>query len=125
MKPIQHMLIASLMVALASATMAQGGGGAHMGSAPAAQAPGPAADTGGMRTGRGSARAGMAYTPGWSLMTPKEREQHRQRMLSMTTYEECKTYMNQHHEQMMARAKARGGKVLPRPRRDACAGLKP
>jgi hypothetical protein len=46
-------------------------------------------------------------------------------MRSMKTYEECKTYLAQHHEQMAARAKERGGKALAEPRRDACAGLKP
>jgi hypothetical protein len=45
-------------------------------------------------------------------------------MRSMKTYEECKSYQDQHHEQMAAKAKERGGKALAQPRRDACGGLK-
>jgi hypothetical protein len=45
-------------------------------------------------------------------------------MRSMTNHDECKAYQTQHHEQMAARAKERGGKPLAEPRRDACAGLK-
>jgi hypothetical protein len=56
-------------------------------------------------------------------MTEQERNEHRQRMGSMKTYDECKTYLAQHHEQMAARAKERGAKVPVQPRRDACAGL--
>jgi len=77
--------------------------------------------------GRGgpAARWGSEVTPGWALMTSTERNEHRERMRSMKTHEECKAYMEQHHEQMAARAKERGGKVLAPPRRDACSGLKP
>lgn len=57
-------------------------------------------------------------------MTEQERNEHRQRMGSMKTFDDCKTYQTQHHEQMAARAKERGGKTLAQPRRDACAGLK-
>jgi hypothetical protein len=57
-------------------------------------------------------------------MTPAERTEHQQRMRSIKTYEECKSYIEQHREQMAARAKDRG-KALAQPRRDACAGLKP
>jgi hypothetical protein len=74
--------------------------------------------------GRGSARWGSDYTPGWALMTQQERNEHRERMRSMKTYEECNAYQDQHHEQMAARAKERGGKTLAQPRRDACSGLK-
>lgn len=45
-------------------------------------------------------------------------------MRAMKTYDECKTYRDQLHEQMVARAKERGGKALAPPRRDACSGLK-
>ncbi len=72
----------------------------------------------------GGGRWGREYSHGWSLMTPEERAEHRKRMQSMKTYEDCKTYMDQHREQMGARAKEQGGKPLPTPRRDACAGLK-
>jgi hypothetical protein len=129
MQPIRQMLVAWLMAMLGGAAMAQAGAGANKDAGPAAQVPGPASNAPGIapgrHAGRGPARAGMDYTPGWSLMTRKEREEHRQRMRSMQTYEECKTYMDQHHEQMVARAKEKGGKALRQPRRDACVGLKP
>jgi hypothetical protein len=100
MKNLRWMVLACLMGASIGAAMAQPGGG------------------------RGMARAGSDVTPGWKLMSPQERNEHRDRMRSMTTYDECKTYQAQHHEQMAARAKERGGMVMAQPRRDACAGLK-
>jgi hypothetical protein len=69
-------------------------------------------------------RWGTDYTPGWSIMTADERQEHQQRMHSMTSHEECKAYMDQHHQQMAARAKDKGVTVPAEPRRDACAGLK-
>jgi len=92
-----------------------------MGAGPAASAPGMGMGPGG---GRGAARYGSDYTPGWTLMSEQERNEHRDRMRSMKTYEECKSYQDQHHEQMAARAKERGGKALAMPRRDACGSLK-
>jgi hypothetical protein len=79
----------------------------------------------GARGGRGpAARWGSDATPGWALMTDKERAEHRDRMRSMKNYDECKSYQEQHHAQMAARVKDKGGKPLAEPRRDACAGLK-
>lgn len=76
--------------------------------------------------GRGpGARAGSDYTPGWSMMTPKEREEHRASMRNAKTADECKALMDRHHELMSARAKERGAKPLATPRRQACAGFKP
>jgi len=70
-------------------------------------------------------RWGSGVTYGWSLMTAQERTEHRQRMQSMTSYAECTAYRDQHHEQMVARAKERGvAAPSAQPRRDACAGLK-
>lgn len=74
--------------------------------------------------GRGAARWGSNATYGWSMMTSQERTEHRQRMQSMTSYADCTAYRDQHHEQMMARAKERGVAAPAQPRRDACAGLK-
>lgn len=71
-----------------------------------------------------AARWGANYTPGWSLMTAQERTEHRAKLRSMKTYDECKAYVQQHHDLMAARAKERGGQVLAQPRRDACAALK-
>lgn len=95
----------------------------------AASGPGPGASTPRMGMGPGGGRGPMGRwgsdnTPGWSMMTPQERTEHQTRMRSMTSYDECKSYQAQHHEQMIARAKERGAKPLPAPRRDPCAGLK-
>lgn len=88
-----------------------------------AAAPGPRMGMGGMGM-HGGARWGRADTPGWSMMTPAEREQHRQHMQSMQTYDECTAYMTEHRALMAERAKQRGRTLPAQPRRDACAGLK-
>jgi hypothetical protein len=67
---------------------------------------------------------GPDNTPGWALMTPAERNEHRNHMRSMNSHDECQAYVAQHHEQMAARAKENGVSVPARPRRDACAGMK-
>jgi hypothetical protein len=98
-------LVAAALIAGTAAALAQGG-------------PGPGA-------GRGAAGYwGPDYTPGWSLMTPQEREAHRAQMRSAATYEECRRIADAHHARMADRAKERGASVPPAPRRDPCAGLK-
>lgn len=126
MKTIRMIVVASLIGVPMGAAVAQHGGGMGPGSGPGPMAAGPAASAPGMGPGgtHGAARWGSNYTPGWALMTEQERNEHRERMRSMKTYEECKTYHAQHHEQMAARAKERGGKAMPKPRHDACRGLK-
>lgn len=130
----------SLAVVASGAALAQGGpgsGAGPRGGGPNASAPGPGAGpgTGPGMMGRGpgsgpgagggpGARWGSDYTPGWSMMTSQERQEHQARMRSMNSYEECNAYMTQHREQMAQRAQERGGKPLPQPRRDPCAGLK-
>lgn len=91
-------------------------------SAPAGvDCPGPM-----MRGGRGpGARWGQGWTPGWSMMTDAERQQHRDKLASLKTYDECHAYMTEHHDLMVARAKEKGATMPAQPRRDACAGLKP
>ncbi|HET7525804.1 MAG TPA: hypothetical protein VFK10_07665 [Burkholderiaceae bacterium] len=69
-------------------------------------------------------RAGPDNTPGWSMMTPEERAAHQQRMQGMTSHADCTAYMDQHHQQMAARAAQRGASAPTQPRRDMCAGLK-
>lgn len=71
------------------------------------------------------ARWGSDFTPGWSLMTEQERLAHRERMRGMNDYGECRSFHEQHHEQMMARAKERRSKMPPKPLHDPCVGLKP
>lgn len=77
---------------------------------------------GGMQ--RGGPRWGENTTPGWSMMTDDERRQHREKMQSMKSHDECMAYRDQHHQQMMERAKAKGMNMPGKPRRDACAGMK-
>ena len=132
MKNFRMIVLASVIGVSMSVAMAQPGGGKGPGTGPGPMGAGPAASAPGMGGGmgmgpgggRGAARWGSDYTPGWTLMSQQERNEHRDRMRSMKTYEECKSYQDQHHEQMASRAKERGGKALAQPRRDACSGLK-
>lgn len=132
MTNLRTILLASLIGASTSIALAQPAGGKGPGAGPGPMGAGPAASAPGMGMGmgmgpgggRGAARWGSDTTPGWAMMSEQERNEHRERMRSMKTYEECKTYQDQHHEQMAARAKERGGKALAQPRRDACSGLK-
>ena len=106
MKTLRRIVMATLVGLAAGAVLAQPGGGMGPGG------------------GRGGARAGSDFTPGWSMMTPQERSEHRERMRAMKTYEECKAYQEEHHNRMAARAKERGQTAPAQPRRDACMGLK-
>jgi hypothetical protein len=47
-------------------------------------------------------------TPGWALMTEQERIEHRDRMHSLKTVDECKAYMTDFSSKMQERAKERG-----------------
>lgn len=85
--------------------------------------PGPAMGPGGRR-GPG-ARWGRDFTPGWGMMSETERLEHRQRLGALSGYDECRSYMDQHHADMVARAKERGVTLPAKPRRDACIGLQP
>ena len=129
MKSLRTMLVVSLAGLIAVAAWAQPAGGRGPGAASGPMGAGPMASAPGMGmgkgpgAGRGAARSGSGVTPGWALMTEQERTEHRGRMQNMKTQDECKTYQAQHHEQMVARAKERGSKALPAPRRDPCAGL--
>jgi hypothetical protein len=67
---------------------------------------------------------GSDSTAGWSLMSWKERNEHRKKMRAMKSYEECKSYLDLHHERMRERARARGV-PMSEPKHDSCAALKP
>lgn len=89
--------------------------------------PGPAASGPGYgpRHGmRGGPMAGPRITPGWAMMTPEERNTHRDTLRNMKSYDECKAYMDQHHAQMVDRAKERGRNPPPAMRGDPCTWLK-
>lgn len=126
MNGLRTIVVATLVAVSAAGVLAQPGGGPGAGGGP--RGPGPGASAPGMGMGpggrAGGGRWGADHTPGWALMTPQERNEHRDRMRSMQTYEDCKAYQQQHHQQMAARASERGGKALAAPRRDACLGLK-
>lgn len=85
---------------------------------------GMGSSTGGMGAGMAGARSGGADTPGWTMMSETERSAHQDRMRSMKTYEECKTFADQHHEQMSSRAKERGGQAMAPAMGDPCGSLK-
>lgn len=117
-------LTAALAMAGSLALAQPGPGPGPMAAGPGASSPGMGMGMG-PRHGHGGARWGADHTPGWSMMTPQERDAHREQMRGMKRYEDCQAFQAQHHEQMMARAKERGAKLPAAPRRDACAGLKP
>jgi hypothetical protein len=94
---IAMLLVGSL---LASASWAQGG--------PPAQAP--------MGFGPGN-------SPGWSLMTPQERTEHRNKMMGFTNYEDCAAYLAEHHAKMLERARKKGVNLPAEPRQGYCQRL--
>ena len=118
-------LPALLGVLLAAPAMAQPGPGmggmGGMGGGPGVQnsAPGP----GGMGRGGRAMRFSQDNTPGWALMAPEEQAAHREKMLSLKTYEECKAFQAEHRSLMEARAKEQG-LSLPIPRQNACDRMK-
>ncbi len=73
--------------------------------------------------GRGAMRFDQNNTRGWTLMTPAEQTAHREKMLSLKTYEECKAFQAEHRSLMEARAKEQG-LSLPIPRQNACDRMK-
>ena len=88
-------------------------------AAPTASAsrPGPRAGAGPMM-----GHWGLSYTPGWRLMTPKERDAHRDAMRGARNYEDCRKALDEHRALMQQRAQEKGVS-LRTPRRDACGGL--
>jgi hypothetical protein len=127
MKNVRIAVVACVLGLASSGVFAQAasGPGRGMGQGPGMmQGAGPAGSAARMGPGGRMARWGSDFTPGWSLMNDQERNTHRERMRSAKTYEECKALQEEHRAQMAARAKAHGGKALPTPRRDGCAGLK-
>lgn len=77
-------------------------------------------------TARGpGARFGADFTPGWAMMSPKERAEHRDRMHGAKTADECRALMDEHRKLWSERAKERGMKELPAPRGNPCGGYPP
>lgn len=71
----------------------------------------------GLAAGTALARGPWAMNQGntwsYSLMTPQERTEHQTKMRSFKTYDECKAYQAEHHQQMEARAKDKGVAMPP------------
>jgi hypothetical protein len=66
---------------------------------------------------------GKMDTPGWSLMTPEERAEHRHKILSLKTYDECMVYVEEQHAKMGERAEQKG-QGLRQPRHNVCDRMK-
>ncbi len=62
-------------------------------------------------------------SPGWGMMSPSERDEHRQKMMGFKTYDECKAYIDEHHKQMEERAKEQS-RPMPMMRRNPCDRMK-
>ena len=94
---------------------------------PAGAASGPrigyAAGTDPAGPGRMGAGLGSDHTPGWGLMTSRERDAHRRRMLAATTREECRRIMDENHSLLNGRARARGAGEVRGLRADVCAAF--
>lgn len=114
------LLPATLLLAAGLATAQPGPG--PRGAGPAAS--GASAPRMGMGMGMmGRGRLGPDNTAGWAMMTPAERDAHRERMASFKNESDCRAYLDEHHKTMADRAKERGRTMPAKPRRDACAGL--
>ncbi|MGA1288879.1 MAG: hypothetical protein ACO305_15330 [Rubrivivax sp.] len=126
---VQWAVAACMGAVLGPSAFAQAGGGAGPGpgaGATAGPGPGPRAPAGAepaMPAPRGGARWGEDVTPGWSMMTERERAEHQERMREMKTRQDCMAYMEKHREDMAERARERGREAMRQTRRDACAGL--
>ena len=70
-----------------------------------------------------SMRIGPGNTPGWSLMTPQERAEHRSKMMGFTNYEDCASYLAEHHAMMQERARKQGATLPSEPRPGFCQRL--
>lgn len=68
-------------------------------------------------------RWGDRITPGWSMMTPQERDAHRAQMRGSRSLEDCTRIADEHRALMQKRAQERGV-AMPGPRGDACRGFR-
>ena len=112
---MKNTLLAAALALASAVVLAQGPG-----SGPGGGGPGP-----GGGPGKGPAwKFGPGNTGGWSLMTPKERTEHRDKMLGMKTVAECKAYLEEQRKQLEARAKEKGRPIPAGPRQDMCERMK-
>ena len=68
-------------------------------------------------------RFGPQNSPGWALMTAQERSEHRSKMLGFTNYEDCASYVAEHHAKMLERARDKGVTLPDEPRPGFCQRL--
>ncbi len=115
---LQRVLTAMVCIAAVALASAQT---PATGPGPGASAPGIGMRGGGPMQGW---RMNKGNTPGWSMMSPQERVEHRNKMMGMKTFDECHAYMGQHHAAMVERAKSKGRSAPNQPRRDPCLRLK-
>lgn len=73
--------------------------------------------------GKGRFAWNQDSTPGWTLMTPEERNAWRNQMREVKTYEECMATQEAHRKIMEERAKEKGVTLRP-PRRNGCEVMK-
>ena len=71
----------------------------------------------------GAMQPGPGNSPGWALMTPQERAEHRARLSGFTNVEDCTAYLAEHHALMLERARAKGVTLPATPRQDFCRQL--
>ena len=112
---MRSLIAATAMTLLCGIALAQG---------PASSAPNAPSPQGSGACAQGGPGCGMRFnsrnTPGWSMMTPQERQEHHDKMLSAKTPEECKAYYDEHVKLMQERAKDKGLAFRPG-RGNACA----
>lgn len=123
MEALRSIVAGTALLFVACAVSAQTGASAASGPSANAPSMGGRGGMGGGRHGMGG-RWGSDVTAGWSMMTPEERREHQAKMQSMTNYADCKSYVDEHHQEMVKRAAEKGRAAPAQPRRDACAGLK-
>ena len=116
---IPTLLITSL---LASATWAQGGPPVPARVQAQSQMKSQAQSQTQSQT-QASRTIGPGNTPGWSLMTPQERAEHRSKMMGFTNYEDCASYLAKHHAMMLERARNQGVTLPAEPRPGFCQRL--
>jgi hypothetical protein len=104
------------------ASQAQPPYGPGRGPGPGAQGRGPGngGPQGSPRGGPRMPRFGSSNTPGWSMMTPAERDTYRSKMRSAKSVEECQSALTERRSAMEARAKERGIAAPRGPRADMC-----
>jgi hypothetical protein len=65
-------------------------------------------------------RVGPDHTAGWDMMSPKERDAYRDKMLAAPTRDECRRLRDEQIKAAARHARNRGIKDMPNPRYDAC-----